>query len=101
MIRARYAALFLVCSFAFSASAQRADSATAIFVKTVPLHHLSSAAAVKLLMPYVRAPIGGVFEAPGGVSAVTIRETQPIYNEMSSFSPKAAPRLSVTRASAK
>lgn len=48
-------------------------------VKTVPLHHLSSEVAVKLLAPYTK--LGGVYEVPG-VSAVTIREVPEIYNEM-------------------
>lgn len=50
-------------------------------VKTVSLHHLASATAVKLLAPYTVTPGGGVFEVPN-VMAVTIREVPQIYNEM-------------------
>ena len=51
-------------------------------VKTVPLHHLSSAEAMKLLAPYVRTPGGGVFEVSPNIHAVTVRETQTVFNEM-------------------
>jgi type II secretory pathway component GspD/PulD (secretin) len=50
-------------------------------VKTITLHHLASATAVKLLAPYSATPGGGVFEVPN-VMAVTIREVPRIYNEM-------------------
>jgi hypothetical protein len=50
-------------------------------VRTVPLHHLSSAEAVKLLSPYSQTPGGGVYEAPG-VRAVTIREVSKIFSDM-------------------
>ncbi len=50
-------------------------------VKTVPLHHLRSSDAVKLLTPYVQSAGGGVFEVPS-VGAVTIRETPRIYDQM-------------------
>jgi hypothetical protein len=50
-------------------------------VKTVSLHHLASATAVKLLTPYTVTPGGGVFEVPN-VMAVTIREVPKIYTEM-------------------
>ncbi|HEV8446743.1 MAG TPA: hypothetical protein VGQ44_07980 [Gemmatimonadaceae bacterium] len=50
-------------------------------VKTVALRHLTSAEAVKLLSPYSTSPGGGVFDVPN-VRAVTIRESQRIYNDM-------------------
>ena len=52
-------------------------------VKTVPLHHLTSMEAVKLLQPYVQTPGGGVYEVSPNIRAVTIRETQSVFNEMS------------------
>jgi len=51
-------------------------------VKTVPLHHLTSQQAVKLLAPYTQTPGGGVFEAPASINAVTIRETPKVIAEM-------------------
>lgn len=51
-------------------------------VKTVPLHHLSSIEAVKLLTPYVRTPGGGVYDVSPNIRAVTIRETQTVFSEM-------------------
>jgi hypothetical protein len=51
-------------------------------VKTVPLHHLSSMEAVKLLQPYVQTPGGGVYEVSPNIRAVTVRETQSVFNEM-------------------
>jgi hypothetical protein len=51
-------------------------------VKTVPLKHLSSAEAVKLLQPYVISPGGGVFEVSTNVRAVTIRELAKPYTIM-------------------
>jgi hypothetical protein len=50
-------------------------------VKTVTLHHLSSAEAVRLLSPYSVSAGGGVFEVPN-VRAVTIRETSKVYGDM-------------------
>jgi hypothetical protein len=50
-------------------------------VKTVTLHHLSSAEAVKLLSPYSQTPGGGVYEV-SRVHAITIRETPKIYADM-------------------
>jgi hypothetical protein len=52
-------------------------------VKTVALRHLTSGEAVKLLSPYSMSPGGGVFEVPN-VRAVTIRESQRIFNDMMS-----------------
>lgn len=52
-------------------------------VRTVPLHHLTSMEAVKLLQPYVQTPGGGVYEVSPNIRAVTIRETQSVFNEMS------------------
>ncbi len=51
-------------------------------VKTVPLHHLTSNEAVKLLIPYVATAGGGVFEVSPNVRAVTIRELPKIFAEM-------------------
>jgi len=51
-------------------------------VKTVPLHHLSSIEAVKLLSPYAQTAGGGVFEVSPNVRAVTIREVPKIFAEM-------------------
>jgi hypothetical protein len=83
-------ALFLLVGAAGYASAQQQSSVTrppikgeeAFLVKTVPLHHLSSIEAVKLLQPYVRTPGGGVYDVSPNISAVTIRETQTVFNEM-------------------
>lgn len=50
-------------------------------VRTVPLRHLTSQEAVKLLSPYSTTPGGGVFDVPN-VRAVTIRETAAIWQEM-------------------
>lgn len=47
-------------------------------VKTIPLRHLTSAEAVKLLSPYSTTPGGGVYDVPG-VRAVTIRETAAVW----------------------
>ena len=46
-------------------------------VRTIPLHRLSSAEAVKLLTPYIQSPGGGVFEISSQIRAVTIREDWP------------------------
>jgi hypothetical protein len=51
-------------------------------VKTIDLHHISSAAAVKLLAPYSRSMGGGVYDVSPSVRAVTIRETPEIVAEM-------------------
>jgi hypothetical protein len=50
-------------------------------VRTVPLHHLTPAEAVKLLSPYRQTSGGGVFEAPG-IRAVTIREVPKVFADM-------------------
>lgn len=60
------------------------QSAGEFVVKTVPLHHLTSADAVKLLQPYVQTPGAGVFAAPANIRAVTIREVARIFSEMTS-----------------
>jgi hypothetical protein len=67
-----------VSSDARSAGAQQSD----FVVKTVPLHHLSSKEAVKLLSPYVQSNGGGVFELTSNIRAVTIREVPKIFAEM-------------------
>jgi hypothetical protein len=59
-----------------------ADAPGPFVVKTVPLHHLTSKEAVKLLAPYSQTPGGGVYEAPTNISAVTIREMPKIVTEM-------------------
>ena len=77
--------LFLVVSVAATSVAQQVKepaSTRDIIVKTVPLHHLSSAEAVRLLMPYVQTPGGGVYEISSQIRAVTIRETTKVYTEM-------------------
>lgn len=51
-------------------------------VRTIPLHHLSSQEAVKLLSPYVQTPSGGVYDVSPNIRAVTIRESQSVLNEM-------------------
>jgi hypothetical protein len=51
-------------------------------VKTVPLHHLTSMEAVKLLSPYVQTNGGGVYEVSPNIRAVTIREIPTVYAEM-------------------
>jgi hypothetical protein len=83
--------LLLLGGAAYSA-AQQQSSATRppikteqpFLVKTVPLHHLRSQDAVKLLSPYVQTQGGGVYEASASSSirAVTIREIQTVFNEM-------------------
>jgi hypothetical protein len=81
--------LLLVGAAGYS-SAQQSSTVTrppikgeeAFLVKTVSLHHLSSQEAVKLLQPYVRTPGGGVYEVSPNIGAVTIRETQNVFNEM-------------------
>jgi hypothetical protein len=51
-------------------------------VKTVPLHHLTSSEAVKLLSPYSQTAGGGVFEVSPNVRAVTIREVPKVLAAM-------------------
>jgi len=51
-------------------------------VKTVPLRHLTSAEAVKLLSPYSVSVGGGVYDVSPNIRAVTIREVEKIFNEM-------------------
>lgn len=64
-------------------AAPRSAEAPGLFVvKTVPLHHLTTQQAVKLLSPYSQTPGGGVYEAPTSISAVTIREVPKILAEM-------------------
>jgi hypothetical protein len=53
-----------------------------LIVKTIPLNHLTSNEAVKLLSPYSQTPGGGVYEVSPNIRAVTIRETPKIYAEM-------------------
>lgn len=83
----------LVASASAANAQQRVRDSTARFtgqttgefvVKTVPLHHLTSADAVKLLQPYVQTIGGGVFPAPANIRAVTIREVPRIFTEMTS-----------------
>ena len=77
--------LILIACVASGSPAQQPSgtaSTTAIVVKTVPLHHFTSAEAVKLLSPYVQSPGGGVYEVSPNIRAVTIRETPKIYAEM-------------------
>jgi hypothetical protein len=82
----RIAALVLSTASATTLWAQQAATAKPIaglefMVKTVPLHRLSSAEAVKLLQPYVQSPGGGVYEVPN-VRAVTIREVSKVFSDM-------------------
>ena len=82
---ARIAALALLVARTSSATAQQAAAHVTnadFVVKTVPLHHLSSAEAMRLLQPYVQTPGGGVFEISPNVRAVTIREIPKIYADM-------------------
>src|SRR5829696_10467830 len=58
---------------------------TQFVVKTVPLRHLTSAEAVKLLSPYSQSAGGGVYEVSSNIRAVTIREVQKIFAEMMTF----------------
>ncbi len=66
-------------------AAVRDTSKSKLVTKTIELHHLTSKEATKLLAPYSRTAGGEVFDAPAGVRAVTIRETQSIINEMLSL----------------
>jgi hypothetical protein len=83
-------AAMLVVSVAGYSSAQQQGSVTRppvkgeqpFVVKTVPLHHLSSQEAVKLLTPYAQTPGGGVYDVSSNIHAVTIRETQTVFAEM-------------------
>jgi hypothetical protein len=52
-------------------------------VRTVPLKHLSSIEAMRLLSPYSTTPGGGVYEVSPNVRAVTIRETPAVWTQMS------------------
>ena len=76
--------LFLVACVAVASPAQQSGAVATreVVVKTVPLHHLTGAEAVKLLMPYVQTPGGGVYDISGQIRAVTIRETPKVYGEM-------------------
>lgn len=75
--------LLIACVAAGSPAQQQSVApARDIIVKTVPLHHFTSAEAVKLLSPYVQSPGGGVYEVSPNIRAVTIRETPKIYAEM-------------------
>lgn len=76
-------------AFAPVANAQRtttnprpAPTQVQFVVKTVPLHHLTSQEAVRLLMPYSQTPGGGVYEVSPNIRAVTIREVPNVYSEM-------------------
>ena len=82
------AMMFLVSAVGYSSAQQSGATKTPVMaeirfiVKTVPLHHLSSQEAVKLLSPYVRSPGGGVYDVSSNIHAVTIRETQAVFDEM-------------------
>ena len=83
----RRALISLVVLCIAAATRATAQAATPIMhgdfiVKTVPLHHLTSAEAVKLLFPYSATAGGGVFEVSPNVRAVTIREVPKIFAEM-------------------
>jgi hypothetical protein len=84
MKRLRVSLLLVACIAGASRAQQQSGVASTreIVVKTVPLHHLSSAEAVKLLVPYVQSPGGGVFEVSSQIRAVTIRETPRVYGDM-------------------
>jgi hypothetical protein len=88
MNRLRFGIIVGLCAITARVGAQQAATATVqslpgnYVVKTVPLHHLSSAEAVKLLSPYVQSMNGGVFEVSPSIRAVTIREVPRVYNEM-------------------
>jgi hypothetical protein len=84
-VRTIYLAAVWLVGAASTATAQQAAaraSTPEFVVKTVPLHHLSSAEAVKLLSPYVQTSGGGVYEISSNVRAVTIREVAKIYADM-------------------
>ncbi len=79
--------VFVVAAARATAQATPIDTRNAVMhgefvVKTVPLHHLTSNEAVKLLVPYVATAGGGVFEVSANVRAVTIRELPKIFAEM-------------------
>jgi len=89
MKRAFFSLIVLIVVAATRATAQATpiDTRNAVMhgefvVKTVPLHHLTSNEAVKLLIPYVATAGGGVFEVSPNVRAVTIRELPKIFAEM-------------------
>ena len=60
---------FAFCLIAGSLGAQEVDT------KTVELHHLKPKEAVKLLVPYVKAKDGGVFDVGDNISIITMRDT--------------------------
>ena len=60
---------FAFCIAAGSLGAQEVDT------KTVELHHLKPKEAVKLLIPYVKAKDGGVFDVGDNISIITMRDT--------------------------
>jgi hypothetical protein len=76
--------LMLVACLASTSLAQQTAIAPArdIIVKTIPLHHFTSAEAVKLLSPYIQSPGGGVYEVSSHIRAVTIRETSKVFADM-------------------
>jgi type II secretory pathway component GspD/PulD (secretin) len=77
--------MFMMAWVSATSSAQQQSAVASsrdIVVKTVPLHHLSSAEAVKLLSPYIQSPGAGVFEISSQIRAVTIRETPKVFAEM-------------------
>jgi hypothetical protein len=84
----RVVAVALVATLSVRAQSQQQARVTEVpagaqfIVKTVPLHRLSSAEAVKLLSPYVQTPGGGVYDVSPSVRAVTIRETAKTFAEM-------------------
>jgi hypothetical protein len=89
MRRAALSILLMMASLASPAMAQQASTSEqnaklkpTFVVRTVPLHHLSSAEAMKLLSPYSQTPGGGVYEVSTKIRAVTIREVSSIFNEM-------------------
>lgn len=89
MKRARLVLIVGMCTIAARVAAQQAAATSPptpvpgnYVVRTVPLHHLSSQEAVKLLSPYVQSNNGGVFEVSPNIRAVTIREIPKVYAEM-------------------
>lgn len=87
MRRVGLSLVFLVTLGVPSAAQQVGEQRPAVIqgdfvVKTVPLHHLTSAEAVKLLSPYVQTLGGGVYEVSTKIRAVTIREVPKVYAEM-------------------
>ena len=89
MRRVRFSMLALFVATAVPVAAQVApvDTRNAVMhgdfiVKTVSLHRISSAEAVKLLIPYSQTAGGGVFEVSPNIRAVTSRETPKVFAEM-------------------